>query len=233
MTSTMPTEADLQPTVDALKRELEARTAELAEARAERAATAEILEVINSSPANLTPVFEAILRNAHALCGVAHGSLQILEDGHVRAVAIHGIAESLADILRQPRAVAEAPTLQTLLQGQRYSQVNDVRELESPILQRTAQLQGARTLLSVPLRREGKLLGMIVCARREVKPFTEREISLLESFATQAVLAIENARLFNETQAKTHDLEEALIPDWQREHPECDCLLADRRASRF
>jgi GAF domain-containing protein len=198
MTSTM-TEADLQRTVEALRRELEARTAELAEARAERAATAEILEVINSSPANLTPVFEAILRNAHALCGVAHGSLQIFEDGHTRAVAIHGIAESLADILRRPRPVAEAPTVQVLLQGQRYFQVNDVRESESPILRRGAELQGARTLLSVPLRREGKLLGMIVCARREVKPFTEREIGILESFATQAVLAIENARLFNET----------------------------------
>jgi GAF domain-containing protein len=210
MTRTMPTEADQQRIIDALRRELEARTAELAEARAERAATAEILEVINSSPANLMPVFEAILRNAHALCGVAHGSLQILEDGYVRAVAIHGIAKALADILRQPRAVAEAPTLQALLQGQRYFQVNDVRESESPLLQRTAQLQGARTLLSVPLRREGKLLGMIVCARLEVKPFAEREISLLESFATQAVLAIENARLFSETKAKTHDLEEAL-----------------------
>jgi GAF domain-containing protein len=210
MTGRIATEADQQRIIDALRRELDARTAELAEARAERAATAEILEVINSSAASLTPVFEAILRNAHALCGVAHGSLQILEDGTIRAVAIHGIAESLADILRQPRAVAEAPTVQALLQGQRCFQVNDVRESESPFLQRTAQLQGARTLLSVPLRREGKLLGMIVCARREVKPFTERETSLLESFATQAVLAIENARLFNEAQAKTHDLEEAL-----------------------
>ncbi len=192
MTDTMPTEADQQRIVDGLKREL-------AEARAERAATAEILEVINSSPADLAPVFDAILRNAHALCGVAHGSLQILDDGNIRAVAVHGLAESLADILRRPRPVAEAPTFQTLLQGRRYSQVDDVRESDNPILQRTAQLQGARTLLSVPLRREGKLLGMIVCARREAKPFTEREISLLESFAAQAVLAIQNARLFNET----------------------------------
>ncbi len=210
MTGTMSTETDLQRTVDALRRDLEARTAELAEARAERAATAEILGVINSSPANLTPVFEAILRNAHALCGVAHGSLQILEDGYVRAVAIHGIAESLADILRQPRAVAEAPMVQALLQRQRYSQVNDVRESESPILQRTARLQGARTLLSVPLRREGKLLGIIVCARLEVKPFAEREISLLESFAAQAVVAIENARLLQELRARTSDLTESL-----------------------
>jgi GAF domain-containing protein len=210
MTGTMSTGTDLQRTVDELRRELEARTAELAEARAERTATAEILEVINSSPADLGPVFETILRNAHALCGVAHGSLQIFADGHVRAVAIHGVAESLADILRQPRPVAEAPTLQALLQGQRYFQANDVRESDSPILRRTAELQGARTLLSVPLRREGKLLGLIVCARREVRPFAEREISILESFAAQAVVAIENARLLQELRARTDDLTESL-----------------------
>ena len=183
---------------------------ETKEALERQTATAEILEVINSSPASLTPVFNAILRNAHALCGVAHGSLQIFEAGHVRAVALHGIADALADILRTPRPVAEAPTLQVLLQGQRYSQVDDVRTSESPILQRTAELQGARTLLSVPLRREGKLLGMIVCARREVRPFTEREISILESFAAQAVTAIENARLLQELRARTSDLTESL-----------------------
>ena len=209
MTGTM-TDADLQRTVDALRRELEARTAELAEARAERAATAEILEVINSSPADLAPVFEAILRNAHALCDISHGSLQLSDGEYIRAVALHGLAEPLAEILRQPRPVAEAPTVKALVQGQRYFQVDDVRESDAPLLRVAAEVQGARTILSVPLRREGKLLGIIVCVRREVKPFTEREISLLESFATQAVLAIENARLFNEAQAKTHDLEEAL-----------------------
>jgi GAF domain-containing protein len=183
---------------------------ETREALERQTATSEILEVINRSPGDLTPVFEAILRNAHALCGVEHGSLQIIEGGNIRAVALHGIAESLADRLRRPRAAAEAPMLQGLLQGQRYSQVSDVRESDSPILRSTAELQGARTLLSVPLRREGDLLGMIICARREVKPFTEREISLLENFAAQAAIAIENARLLNEVQAKTHDIAEAL-----------------------
>src|SRR5579871_4472418 len=142
MTGAMATDADQQRVIEALRSELDARTAELAETRAERAATAEILEVINSSPTNLTPVFEAILRNAHALCGVAHGTLQLFDGETVRAVAVHGIAETLANILRQPRPVSEAPTLQVLLQGRRYSQVNDVRESDSPILQRTAQLQG-------------------------------------------------------------------------------------------
>jgi two-component system NtrC family sensor kinase len=209
MTGTLPTQADQQRVIDALRRELEARTAELAEARAERVATAEILEVINSSPADLAPVFDAILRNAHALCGVAHGSLQLLDGESIRAVAVHGLAEPLANKLRQLRPVAEAQVVQALLRGPRYFQIGDVRDSDVAFL-RAIALQGARTFLALPLRREGKLLGMIICTRLEVKPFTEREISLLESFATQAVLAIENARLFNETQAKSHDLEEAL-----------------------
>src|SRR6202012_1034210 len=157
--------------------------------------------------ADLAPVFDAILRNAHALCDISHGRLQLSDGEYIRAVALHGLAEPLAEILRQPRPGADAATVKALVQGQRYFQVDDVRQSDAPLLRVAAEVQGARTILSVPLRREGKLLGIIVCVRREVKPFTEREISLLESFAAQAVLAIENARLFNETQAKTHDLE--------------------------
>ena len=198
MKTQVPIETD-QPTIAELKRQLEARTAELTDARAQQTATAEILEIINSSPGDLVPVFDAILQRAHALCGIAHGSLQLFDGEHIRAVAVHGVSEPLANILRQPRPVAEAPAVQPLLRGARYFQINDVRESNAAILRATAQLQGARTLLSVPLRREGKLLGFIVSARPEVNPFTEKEISLLESFAAQAAIAIENARLFNET----------------------------------
>jgi two-component system, NtrC family, sensor kinase len=183
---------------------------ETKEALGRQTATSEILQVINSSPADFGPVFDAILQKAHALCGVAHGSLQLCDGDYIRAVAIHGVAEPLARILRQARPVAEAPTVQVLLQGQRYFQMSDVRESDSPLLRATAELQGARTLLSVPLRRKGKLLGIIVSARREVKPFTEQEISLLESFAAQAVIAIENARLLQELRVRTDDLAESL-----------------------
>jgi two-component system, NtrC family, sensor kinase len=208
MKTQTPTDADKQ--VAEMKRQLAERTAELSEAHAQQAAAAEILQVINSSPADLGPVFDAILQRAHALCGIAHGSLQLCGGEHVRAVAVHGLSEPFADILLKPRPIAEAPTVQALLRGQRYFQVDDVRESNAANLRTTAKLQGARTLLAVPLRREGKLLGMIVSARREVKPFTEKEIGLLESFAAQAVIAIENARLLQELRARTDDLAESL-----------------------
>jgi two-component system, NtrC family, sensor kinase len=207
MRNQKPTDAD-QSDIAGLKRQLAERTAERDEARAQQTATAEILEVINSSAGDLVPVFDAILQKAHALCGIAHGSLQLFDGECIRAVAVHGVAEPLASMLRQPRP--EAPTVQAFLQGQRYFQVNDVRESNAAILRAAAQLQGARTLLSVPLRREGKLLGIIVSARLEVNPFTEKEISLLESFAAQAVIAIENARLLQELRARTDDLAESL-----------------------
>jgi two-component system, NtrC family, sensor kinase len=207
MRNQKPTDAD-QSDIAELKRQLAERTAERDEARAQQTATAEILEVINSSPGDLVPVFDAILQKAHALCGIAHGSLQLFDGECIRAAAVHGVAEPLASMLRQPRP--EAPTVQAFLQGQRYFQVNDVRESNAAILRAAAQLQGARTLLSVPLRREGKLLGIIVSARLEVNPFTEKEISLLESFAAQAVIAIENARLLQELRARTDDLAESL-----------------------
>jgi two-component system, NtrC family, sensor kinase len=207
MRNQKPTDAD-QSDIAELKRQLAERTAERDEARAQQTATAEILEVINSSPGDLVPVFDAILQKAHALCGIAHGSLQLFDGECIRAAAVYGVAEPLASMLRQPRP--EAPTVQAFLQGQRYFQVNDVRESNAAILRAAAQLQGARTLLSVPLRREGKLLGIIVSARLEVNPFTEKEISLLESFAAQAVIAIENARLLQELRARTDDLAESL-----------------------
>jgi GAF domain-containing protein len=210
MTGTMPTEADQQRIIDALRRELEARTAELAEARAERAATAEILEVINSSPSDLAPVFEVILQKAHALCGIAHGSLQLCDGECLYAVAVQGVSEQFANVLRQRRPLAESPAAQTLLRGERYFQIDDASKSAFVAPRRSADVEGTRTILGVPLCRDGRLLGVIFTTRREVKPFTEKEISLLESFADQAVIAIENARLFNEVQAKTHDIEEAL-----------------------
>ena len=183
---------------------------ETKEALAQQTATAEILEVINSSPTDLAPVFDAILQRAHALCGIAHGSLQLFDGECIRAVALHAVEERFANILQRRRPAAESPAVQAFLQGERYFQIDDARNADVAILRASAEFTGTRTVLNVPLRREGKLLGMIVSTRREVKPFTDKEISLLESFAAQAAIAIENARLFEEVQAKTRDLEESL-----------------------
>jgi len=190
--------------------EVQTRTRDLEEALERQTATADVLGLINSSRGDLAPVFDAILQKAHALCGVANGSLQLCDDEYVRAVAIHGVSERLANILRERRRIAESPNIKGLLAGQRYVQINDARETNAAILRAAAELDSARTLLCVPLRKEGRLLGMIVAARHEVKPFTAKEIGLLENFAAQAAIAIENVRLFDQVQAQTRELSQSL-----------------------
>jgi len=179
------------------------------EALEQQAATAEVLQTINASPGDLTPVFDAILQKAHALCDVGYGSLQLCDGDTIRAVAVHGLSEGFANLLRQRRRIV-GPA-EALLEGERYVQIEDVRQASGEILRAAAEQQDGRTLLMVPLRKDGRLLGMIVSARlHEVKLFTEKEISLLENFAAQAVIAIENARLLKELHARTDDLSESL-----------------------
>jgi len=191
-TSTALSIADLQKRVDVLTRELK-------ETREQRSATTEVLRIINSQPGSLAPVFDAILQKAHALCGADDGSLQIYDGEHVRAVAVHGVTERFAKLLREGLSAFNSPASRASFEGQRYIQINDARETSHTILRAAAELTGTRTILYMPLRIEGRLLGFIAAARREVKPFRESEIDLLENFAAQAVIAIENARLFNET----------------------------------
>ena len=191
--------ADAQAIIADLRRQLAERTAERDEGEAEKAAMAEVLEIINTSPGDLAPVFNAILENAHLRCGAEHGSL-VLRDGAIwRAVATHNYAEAFAERLRLGFDGSENPAIRPLLDGAPFVQIADLADTDHPVSRAAAELGGIRTGVFVALRRDGELLGHISASRPEVRPFTGKQIDLLQRFAAQAVIAMENARLITET----------------------------------
>jgi two-component system NtrC family sensor kinase len=167
-------------------------------------ATAEVLQVINSSPGNLAPVFDAILEKALGLCGAAFGILWTYDGERLHAEALRGVPQAHAEFLmRAPHPVGPDNAHGRLLRGEAIVHIADVADTEAyrsgdPIRRNLVEEGGGRTLLAVPLRKDNAYLGAFVIYRQEVKPFSEKEIALLRNFAGQAVIAMENARLLNE-----------------------------------
>ncbi len=213
MTGTMPTEADQQRIIESLRRELEARTAELAEARAEQAATADVLRVISGSAFELTPALVTICETAARLCGADQAAIFKREGDLYGFAAAFGFPMEYEQAWRAAGLVRNRPD--TSLPGARSVALRrpvHVLDVTAEPGYRASASRGsqARTSLGIPLLREGEPIGNFVLGRRRVEAFTDRQIELVQTFAEQAVIAIENARLFDEVQAKTRDLQESL-----------------------
>ena len=192
-------------TQDDLIAELQRANAELRGERdatlAQKAALAEVLDVINRSPGDPGPAFDAILDKAHTLCGAEYGVLLSYDGERFRPVAMNGTSLASPDTMRE--GIRPGFAFGRLVRGERFVHIHDMAELaaqipDDPLPRALVETSGIRTQLAVPLRKEGRLLGIITANRRVVLPFSDTQIALLESFAAQAVIAMENARLLTE-----------------------------------
>ena len=178
--------------------EVQARTRDLSEALEQQTATSEVLKVISSSRGELEPVFQAMLENAVRICEAKLGSLVLCEGDGFRYVAGYGTPPAYAELRRREPLIHPGPgaPLRRLAEMKQVIHVLDL--LEEPARGQLASLAGSRSQVLVPMLKENKLVGAIVIYRQEVRPFTDKQIELVENFAAQAVIAIENTRLLNE-----------------------------------
>ena len=229
--------ADLERELAECKAERNEYKAERDEALAREAATAEVLQVINSSPGDLAPVFDAILEKAMRLCDASFGTLRTYDGEHFHRAATRGVPSAFADFLAANPQVSTPGTIGgRIVSGAPVVHIVDLKAEEAyrrgePNRLALVNLGGARTTLIVPLKNDRDLLGVVQIYRQHVERFSEKQVALLQNFAAQAVIAMENARLLTETrealeqQTATAEVLQVINSSPGDLAPVCDAML--------